>query len=89
VDLWLNIDYKKARHHLRVDLTHLRKIIKDEQYHFLKLDKESIVFSGIISCDLTLFFQRILQAVNEKDPAVKRERCASLLAEMTPDPFRL
>ncbi|MEC0090635.1 helix-turn-helix domain-containing protein [Paenibacillus macquariensis] len=66
-DLWGEVAVGKARHNLRMYLTHLRKLIKDMNYGFLTLDKEHIFLSRTIKCDLTAFIEQLDEAWAEQD----------------------
>ncbi len=53
-------------------LSHLRKLIRNDEYHFLRLDKEHIYLSGNIECNLTAFI-KLLDEAFEQDSIHKQQ----------------
>ncbi|MDH6428054.1 hypothetical protein BSK62_06435 [Paenibacillus odorifer] len=87
-DLWGEVAAGKARHNLRMYLTHLRKLIKNDEYNFLRLDKENIYLSGNIKCDLTEFIKLLDEAWIEQDSIHKQQLCTQLFEQLHKNSFR-
>lgn len=81
-DLWGEVTTGKARHNLRMYLTHLRKLIRDDEYQFLTLDKEHIYLSDKIECNLTTFIKILDQAWVEQDSIHKQQLCSQLFEQL-------
>lgn len=86
-DLWGDIPIAKARHNLRVYLSHLRSLLNDK-FDFIAFDKEHIFLNGDVECDLLIFMQNVYQALNETDSNCKKTLCNHLLAKLTHNSFR-
>lgn len=70
-------------------LSHLRKLIRNDEYHFLRLDKEHIYFlSGNIECDLTAFIKLLDEAWIEQDSIHKQQLCSQLFEQLHKNSFR-
>ncbi|GGG88619.1 AfsR/SARP family transcriptional regulator [Paenibacillus radicis (ex Gao et al. 2016)] len=87
-DLWENVSTGKARHNLRMYLTHLRKLIRNDEYHFLRLDKEHIYLSENIECDLTTFSKLLDEAWIEQDSIHIQQLCTQLFKQLHKNSFR-
>ncbi|WP_179090035.1 alpha/beta hydrolase [Paenibacillus odorifer] len=88
-DLWGEVTAGKARHNLRMYLTHLRKLIKNDEYHFLRLDKEYIYLSGNIECDLTTLLKVLNEAWIERDSIHKQHLCSQIFEQLNKNSFRI
>lgn len=87
-DLWSNIDIVKGKKQLRVYLTHLRKILKDNEYNLLIMDKEHIHLNAEVKCDLIDFIQEINMVENEGDYNQKIVLCETLIKKINQNYFR-
>ncbi|MFF2016085.1 hypothetical protein [Paenibacillus sp. NPDC058177] len=88
-DLWGEVAAGKARHNLRMYLMHLRKLIKNDEYHFLRLDKEYIYLSGNIECDLTTLLKVLNEAWIEQDSIHKQHLCSQIFEQLNKNSFRI
>jgi len=70
-------------------LTHLRKLIKNDEYNFLRLDKEQFYLSGNIECDLTSFIKLLDEAWIELDSIHKQQLCTQLFEQLHKNSFSI
>ncbi|RXZ81695.1 alpha/beta fold hydrolase [Paenibacillaceae bacterium] len=87
-DLWGEVAAGKARHNLRMYLTHLRKLLQDEHNGFLSLDKGHIYMNGKIQCDLKTFIEQIDEALSEQNTHQKQLLCTRLFDVLHPGSLR-
>ncbi|MEK3965471.1 AfsR/SARP family transcriptional regulator [Paenibacillus sp. FSL H7-0323] len=87
-DLWGDVAAGKARHNLRMYLTHLRKLIKNDEYNFLRLDKDHIYLSGNIECDLTAFIKLLDETWIKQDSIHKQQLCTQLFEQLHKNSLR-
>src|SRR5690606_38501743 len=72
-DLWGHEEIVRSRQNLRVYLTHLRKLLRDDENRFILYDHEHIHLRGIIECDALQYINRLHEAMLEQDMRKKAD----------------
>lgn len=82
-EFWKDLELTKAQNNLRVSLNHLKKLLnRGENDAFIISDREHIMLTGSIQCDLVELQQSLEQACREKDPEHKLSLAKSVLGSV-------